>query len=967
MSKQFERLYQAWVINFKDKHLRWVEPKARPWELSCRATDGACKSNDDNMIVCDHCDAMYGMKCLKPPLKHVPRGIWRCPDCKKRKGERMLSAVSEQAARKRAELGDIPKKRVKQRKYLVKWSGLGYEQCSWETAKDINDDNLIAEYRKLNHMVPDEPLLPYNEIQRTLLLQKHQYSNDQDSDRLYALTRAFQFAKFGKEVPEKLFLDCGPECNNIVAGVKVENKSAVVVPPLKKEEPDIKEESSSNNQNSNKYKQEVAKLLSEIEFAIGPPGTKSAALSSYVQLLPEPLVGEYDTIVPITSKGLMMNVGEMNGSVSFLGYRKFPDGTAGPAEQKGLIASVGDKIIAVNGKRTTGLGFKQVIELLREAGKYIFCHMRFLRGRYSIVDSEWTSCGDKGSYITDVLNKEFRIERREVLAMRAKNILTGSEVIADEDNDSVVEEDSDDDTSGSEEDSDDEFENDSGDEEVVKHAVQQPMEAPTPVKEDEVAREPENAVDTVEANKDGEENKVEEINEEVGDVEKQSFSLRETTRSLALRLLDVDVGYSSDEAGDEDGAYLYDGVDDQFRCLDECVSEVIRQKNTSPKKGGKELMRKERIVNFSELIDDNFFEDFYKAKSELPVKRNEFNNLGPRSKLCASICLTSEVPQDEDFADYGEKPANPEVKEESTTDIDVKPEVSKPKSTTKVEQIDPTTENVLHVWVSAKAASLTLQLPLDQLLSLINGEYNENVGDEVGGFRWKYADDDAIVTAGLSETAGSSQKSKLAYLAFKDKLYDPNKPHIYKNGNGMYLHFSHLIFFVVSDTLLTIFLLVLRDYQVDGVNWLASCWYKRHNAILADEMGLGKTVQIVTYLEHIFRVEKIKRPFLVVVPLSTVEHWRREFTSWTNMVTCIYHDRQRVWRDVSREYEWYYKDRPHTAEYLKFDVLVTTYDTLIADIDVVSTIPFRVAVVDEAHRYHFELYANLFIFKCASS
>lgn len=68
------------------------------------------------------------------------------------------------------------------------------------------------------------------------------------------------------------------------------------------------------------------------------------------------------------------------------------------------------------------------------------------------------------------------------------------------------------------------------------------------------------------------------------------------------------------------------------------------------------------------------------------------------------------------------------------------------------------------------------------------------------------------------------------------------------------------------------------------------------------------------------------------------------------MVCCVYHDRQRVWRDVMREYEWYFKDKPHTPEFLKFDVLVTTYDTLISDFDIVSQIPFRVAVVDEAHR-----------------
>lgn len=112
----------------------------------------------------------------------------------------------------------------------------------------------------------------------------------------------------------------------------------------------------------------------------------------------------------------------------------------------------------------------------------------------------------------------------------------------------------------------------------------------------------------------------------------------------------------------------------------------------------------------------------------------------------------------------------------------------------------------------------------------------------------------------------------------------------------------------------------MRDYQVDGVNWLSSCYYKRSGAILADEMGLGKTgmtytilsrnhyvaylmchmlcvvfppsVQIVSYLEHLYRVEKLHGPFLVVVPLSTVEHWRREFEGWTDMQCCVYHDRQ---------------------------------------------------------------------------
>ena len=138
MSKQFERLYHAWVLDFRDRYLRWANPAARPWEQSCRAHDGACKTPDSLMVLCDHCDAMYGISCkqrtainfeylspwiahsfltgLKPKLKKVPKGAWHCPSCapkvKKNLSVSILSAQSEQVARKRAEIGDAPKKQV---------------------------------------------------------------------------------------------------------------------------------------------------------------------------------------------------------------------------------------------------------------------------------------------------------------------------------------------------------------------------------------------------------------------------------------------------------------------------------------------------------------------------------------------------------------------------------------------------------------------------------------------------------------------------------------------------------------------------------------------------------------------------------------------------------------------------------------------------------------------------------------
>ena len=115
-------------------------------------------------------------------------------------------------------------------------------------------------------------------------------------------------------------------------------------------------------------------------------------------------------------------------------------------------------------------------------------------------------------------------------------------------------------------------------------------------------------------------------------------------------------------------------------------------------------------------------------------------------------------------------------------------------------------------------------------------------------------------------------------------------------------------------------------------------------------MGLGKTVQVVTTLEHMYEVEHIRGPFLVCVPLSTISHWQREFEGWSRMTICTYHDTGggRDMRDIIREFQWYYKGR--SRRLLKFQTLITTYDDLIRDYEELAEIPWRICVVDEAHR-----------------
>jgi ATP-dependent DNA helicase len=69
---------------------------------------------------------------------------------------------------------------------------------------------------------------------------------------------------------------------------------------------------------------------------------------------------------------------------------------------------------------------------------------------------------------------------------------------------------------------------------------------------------------------------------------------------------------------------------------------------------------------------------------------------------------------------------------------------------------------------------------------------------------------------------------------------------------------------------------VLRDYQVEGVQWLISLFENGLNGILADEMGLGKTIQCIGLLAYL-KSKGVWGPFLIVAPLSTLGNWISEF------------------------------------------------------------------------------------------
>ncbi|XP_008936757.1 PREDICTED: chromodomain-helicase-DNA-binding protein 6-like, partial [Merops nubicus] len=142
----------------------------------------------------------------------------------------------------------------------------------------------------------------------------------------------------------------------------------------------------------------------------------------------------------------------------------------------------------------------------------------------------------------------------------------------------------------------------------------------------------------------------------------------------------------------------------------------------------------------------------------------------------------------------------------------------------------------------------------------------------------------------------------------------------------------------------------LREYQLEGMNWLLFNWYNRKNCILADEMGLGKTIQSITFLSEIFLMG-IHGPFLIIAPLSTITNWEREFRTWTEMNAIVYHGSQ-ISRQMIQQYEMVYRDPQGNPlpGIFKFQVVITTFEMILADCPELKKIQWRCVVIDEAHR-----------------
>eukprot|EP00547_Thalassionema_nitzschioides_P006181 CAMPEP_0194218418 /NCGR_PEP_ID=MMETSP0156-20130528/23714_1 /TAXON_ID=33649 /ORGANISM="Thalassionema nitzschioides, Strain L26-B" /LENGTH=2173 /DNA_ID=CAMNT_0038947761 /DNA_START=65 /DNA_END=6583 /DNA_ORIENTATION=- len=153
----------------------------------------------------------------------------------------------------------------------------------------------------------------------------------------------------------------------------------------------------------------------------------------------------------------------------------------------------------------------------------------------------------------------------------------------------------------------------------------------------------------------------------------------------------------------------------------------------------------------------------------------------------------------------------------------------------------------------------------------------------------------------------------------------------------------------------------LRSYQLEGVNWLLFNWWNRRSCILADEMGLGKTIQSAGFLHelHLLPQTQVRGPFLIVAPLSLIGQWQSETNTWAPDLNVVFYHGSADARDFLVQQEFYYSEqfipkgsaaKLKKMHVTKFHILITTYEVVLKDIEVLKKVKWKALIVDEAHR-----------------
>jgi len=144
----------------------------------------------------------------------------------------------------------------------------------------------------------------------------------------------------------------------------------------------------------------------------------------------------------------------------------------------------------------------------------------------------------------------------------------------------------------------------------------------------------------------------------------------------------------------------------------------------------------------------------------------------------------------------------------------------------------------------------------------------------------------------------------------------------------------------------------MRQYQAEGLNWLAFLQSAGLGGCLADDMGLGKTIQTLALLQYnkenhqpvakedksnqllLFGDEVTRLTSLIIVPASLIYNWENEIKRFIpGTRVCSHKGFQR---------------RKSVSGFSDYDIVLSSYHTVRQDIDFISTFHFNYIILDES-------------------
>lgn len=126
----------------------------------------------------------------------------------------------------------------------------------------------------------------------------------------------------------------------------------------------------------------------------------------------------------------------------------------------------------------------------------------------------------------------------------------------------------------------------------------------------------------------------------------------------------------------------------------------------------------------------------------------------------------------------------------------------------------------------------------------------------------------------------------------------------------------------------------LRHYQKFGLDWLHFLREYRFGGVLADDMGLGKTIQVLAFLQSLKERNLGQGASILIVPKSLIANWQRESSRFTPDLRFL----QYVGNTREKE----------TEKFNEYDVILTTYGTMLRDIELLNKYRFNYAILDES-------------------